>query len=251
MKYIASLILSFLILSCNNNTLDLEEEYKKKSFDAPTNDVDKQSYAIGLDFAVRLKQDSVEVNYDYLLKGIYDQLNDETTLISKTEFDSIMTSFINRSKSLESERQSKNIQSLAKKTAEAKRILPDFMKKYEETPGFYKDETGILYKIIKKADERLPTIEFTQTVVCHMVTTLSTGEQIDNSYKTNGGQPRLLKLDQLFDGLIEAIVKMRKGDKWTVVIPPNLAFGSTGDGRMIPGHVALVVDIEILDVMGQ
>ncbi len=47
-------------------------------------------------------------------------------------------------------------------------------------------------------------------------------------------------------GLEDAIMTMRKGQKATVSIPPELAWGARGHGK-VPPHSWMIVDVEILE----
>ena len=41
---------------------------------------------------------------------------------------------------------------------------------------------------------------------------------------------------------------MKPGDKWVVVLPPNLAYGESGAGGLIGPNEVLIFEIELLEV---
>lgn len=49
-------------------------------------------------------------------------------------------------------------------------------------------------------------------------------------------------------GLEEALLQMKIGDKAHVIIPPHLAYGMPGDGKMIPPDAILVYKIELKEL---
>jgi len=52
----------------------------------------------------------------------------------------------------------------------------------------------------------------------------------------------------VIDGWDQILQLMRPGDKWLVIIPPELAYGRKGSPPKIPGDSTLVFEMEILGV---
>ncbi|MBL8205090.1 MAG: FKBP-type peptidyl-prolyl cis-trans isomerase [Blastocatellia bacterium] len=48
----------------------------------------------------------------------------------------------------------------------------------------------------------------------------------------------------------EGVEAMRVGGKRKVTLPPDLAYGSTGDGRKIPPNATITFELELLKVQG-
>lgn len=46
-------------------------------------------------------------------------------------------------------------------------------------------------------------------------------------------------------GLQEALLKMRVGEKATIIVPSYLAFGTTGDGYCVPGSSSVIYNIKL------
>ena len=62
------------------------------------------------------------------------------------------------------------------------------------------------------------------------------------------GKPVTLKLAQVVTGWKEALKLMPAGSKWELVLPPSLAYGERGAGRVIGPNQALRFDLEVLEV---
>lgn len=56
---------------------------------------------------------------------------------------------------------------------------------------------------------------------------------------------------QMIPGFDEAVMNMKKGEKATVIIPFNLAYGAQSMGADIPAYSTLVFDIEVVDIKSQ
>ena len=85
-------------------------------------------------------------------------------------------------------------------------------------------------------------------VSVHYVGTLEDGTEFDNSL--NRGQPIefVLGKGMVISGWDEGIALMKEGGKATLVIPPELAYGSQGAGSVIPPNATLNFDVELVSV---
>ncbi|NJS14889.1 MAG: peptidylprolyl isomerase [Sphingopyxis sp.] len=55
-----------------------------------------------------------------------------------------------------------------------------------------------------------------------------------------------MAVGQVVPGFKQALKRMQKGGKYTIVIPPKLGYGSTAQGP-IPANSTLTFDVELLD----
>jgi FKBP-type peptidyl-prolyl cis-trans isomerase len=65
----------------------------------------------------------------------------------------------------------------------------------------------------------------------------------------NPDQPLRTRLGrgELIDGWEEALQKMHRGEKWLLIVPPEMGYGATGKPPAIPRQATLVFEIELLD----
>tara|TARA_B100001029_G_C15053313_1_gene452429 strand:+ start:320 stop:1156 length:837 start_codon:yes stop_codon:yes gene_type:complete len=85
-----------------------------------------------------------------------------------------------------------------------------------------------------------------QTVQVHYTGLLETGSKFDSSH--DRGRPFSFELGQgrVIKGWDEALALMSKGEKRTLIIPPNLGYGDRSTGR-IPPNSTLIFEVELID----
>lgn len=111
-------------------------------------------------------------------------------------------------------------------------------------PGVEKLDKGILYKVIKKGNQNLPSPSKSSVVTAHYTGSLITGKKFDSS---RGGTPPAFRLRDLIQGWIIAMQKMHPGDRWEIYLPAEMGYGKMNQPG-IPGGSTLVFDIELLAV---
>lgn len=87
-----------------------------------------------------------------------------------------------------------------------------------------------------------------KTVRVHYTGKLLDGKVFDSSHKRGEPIEFPLGVGRVIKGWDEGIAMMRVGGKAQLVVPPNLAYGSSGAGGVIPPNATLIFDVELVDV---
>jgi peptidylprolyl isomerase len=109
-------------------------------------------------------------------------------------------------------------------------------------------ESGLQYVKLVEGDGAQP--QQGQKVVVHYTGTLEDGTQFDSSRDRNRPFDFKLGIGQVIKGWDEGVGMMRVGDRWKLIIPPELGYGARGAGGVIPPNATLIFDVELLRIAG-
>lgn len=120
----------------------------------------------------------------------------------------------------------------------------NFLAERAKEEGVKELEKGLLYKVNTSGKGPSPTA--TDTVKVHYTGRLTNGTVFDSSVAR--GEPATFRVGGVIQGWQMALQKMKQGDKWTLYIPSDLAYGARGSQGAIGPHEVLVFDVELIEI---
>lgn len=111
--------------------------------------------------------------------------------------------------------------------------------------GYIQTSSGLKYKITKAVYSG-NTVKDGETHLYHYSCKLSDGTIIDNSYGSGPPYRSIIEKGRFLPGFYEALKLLKPGEKGSFILPPNLAYGSAGRGK-IPPKATLLYEIEVLN----
>jgi FKBP-type peptidyl-prolyl cis-trans isomerase len=215
-----------------------------KAATAPSSELstpkEKSSYALGMNIARGLLQQSIDVDTPSLLRGMKDTLSGSKPLLDDNEAQAALSQ-------LQHQVQIKQQEAMQKAAEENMTQGEAFLAANKVKQGVVALPSGLQYKIVAEGTGPKPTAS--DTVVCNYRGTLIDGTEFDSSYKR--GQPASFAVNQVIRGWTEALQMMPVGSKWQLFIPPNLAYGPRGAGGVIGPNATLIFEVELLSIKGR
>ena len=193
---------------------------------------DKVSYAIGLNIGMNFKKQNTDLSPDLLALGVKDALAGKPQMTTD-QIRETMTAF-------EKDMVEKQKQAGEKNRGEGEKFLAENKKKADVKTT----ASGLQYKVQKEGSGASPTA--TDTVTVNYRGTLIDGTEFDSSYKR--GEPTTFPVSGVIKGWTEALQLMKKGAKYQLFIPSNLAYGDRGAGADIAPNSTLIFEVELLDI---
>ncbi|HEB49473.1 MAG TPA: peptidylprolyl isomerase [Desulfobulbus sp.] len=116
----------------------------------------------------------------------------------------------------------------------------------QKWPEAHHTRSGMYYETLKEGEGEKPR-PGTTISVHYTGRLLLNGRKFDSSY--DRGEPIRFEVGtgRVIRGWDEALLHMKKGEKRTLIIPPELAYGNRGAGGVIPPGAWLVFDVELVD----
>lgn len=229
-KWIAILGVLFLVAQCTGEPQTPKEVTLKS-------DKDKVSYGIGVSVAKNFKQQGVEVDVEVMVKGLKDELSGAKLLIADEELAKTLTAY-------QKELRQKQVEAKKMAVEDNRKEGEAFLAENKKKEGVVTLPSGLQYKIIKAGEGKKPTAA--DTVEVHYRGTLINGTEFDSSQRA--GRPITFKVPGVIAGWQEALKLMPAGSKWQLFIPPQLAYGERGSGKVIGPNSTLIFEVELLAI---
>jgi FKBP-type peptidyl-prolyl cis-trans isomerase len=201
--------------------------------------LDKASYAIGLDIARNFKRADIELNLEALVQGFRDVASGADLALTDEQVGQVMMEF--------NQTIMAQMQQAQERASEESRVQgAAFLAEKEQEAGVQKTASGLLYEVVDEGSGKSPTAA--DTVRVHYTGTLIDGTQFDSSHQR--GRPAEFPVGRVIPGWTEALQLMKEGAHWKLYIPSNLGYGPDGNPQGgIPGNAVLVFDVQLLDVL--
>lgn len=207
---------------------------------------DRTSYAIGHDLAVatldRLQIDQVQFDRAALARGFMDVIDNKPAAFTDDEMTSALMVLERQVNELHARKRYDDdpvFRAFADETARKSR---EFIERFRADARSVTLPGGSAYRVRESGDGATPGPNDT-------IRAAFEARLIDGTLLGDGMEQRL-RVDSMVAGAQEIIQKMRVGDRWIVVIPPEQAFGLGGRPPEVGPNQAIIAEIHLLGIGG-
>ena len=194
--------------------------------------LDKISYAMGMQIG-KMKQSGFDIDPKRVIKGMEDSLQGKDSEFTDEEIDKAFEAY----------------KPIAR--AEMAKSGEKFLAANREKEGIKVLPSGVQYKVLASGKGASP--KATDTVKVHYKGRLIDGKFFDGSYTgdapTKRDKPAEFQLNGVIKGFKESLIKMKVGDRWTVYLPSDMAYGERGSPPTIGPHAVLIFDLELVEIL--
>jgi FKBP-type peptidyl-prolyl cis-trans isomerase FkpA len=199
--------------------------------DEPKTEEQKTLYAIGLVVARELATFSLTpAELEFVKQGLTDAVTGKTPLVTAEAYGQKVQELAAARRKVQGEK-------LAA-------VGKEYIEKAAKEKGAVKTASGLVYQSLKEGTGTAPGA--TDVVKVQYRGTFTDGKEFDSSYKR--GQPAEFTLNSVIKCWMEGVQMMKVGGKAKLVCPPQIAYGESGAGAVIPPNATLVFEVELLDV---
>ena len=216
------------LFSCENQVKEV------KSLET---ELDSVSYAVGLSMSSQLKNGFEDVNKEILIQAIRNGLDSTNLLLDSKSIQKTVQTYFQKIQ------QEKKKEELAKYEVYRKEGLA-FLEANKTKEGVKTTESGLQYVVLKEGKGKKP--KTTDRVKVHYHGTTVDGTVFDSS--VDRGTPSEFGVTQVIKGWTEGLQLMTVGSKYKFFIPQELAYGANPRPGIIKPYMALIFEVELLDI---
>jgi FKBP-type peptidyl-prolyl cis-trans isomerase FklB len=230
-QHVILFLLTAFLVGCATTEHPKELEYQLVS------DLQKSSYAQGVEHVKNLQKSQIPLDRSAFLAGIDDMLNHKVLRLNPKELqkglDWVFVQHVLYNQKLADENQAKG---------------KAFLNANKQKPGIVTLPSGLQYNILASGSGTKKPMLNDKAIVRYRICRLN-GEQLTVSGK-DVTSPSEIAVKDLTKGWKEAMLLMTEGDKWQLFVPAELAYGEAGaSGGGVQPNESLVYEVELVSII--
>jgi FKBP-type peptidyl-prolyl cis-trans isomerase FklB len=205
---------------------------------------DRINYSVGYElgrYLEGLKRQGTGIELEAVFRGVLDALSGAEPALSQAEIRKALDGLSGAITSTDDGVD--RVPAGAMPPARARGFVDDFAALNAGREGVVTLPSGVQYEVLRAGAGRSPQIG--DRVAVNYQGTLASGVVFDTTHEDGG--PMRVRIDEIVvPGLREALLLMKEGDQWRVVVPPSMGFGTSGNNLLRKRD--LIYEIELVSV---
>jgi FKBP-type peptidyl-prolyl cis-trans isomerase len=198
---------------------------------------DSASYAVGASVGRSIKDQDLDVDAELVASGMRDALAGTLKLTPEQ----LQVALMAMQQQAMEKMQARQAVAGTENAAKGEKFLAENKNK----PGITVTASGLQYKVNTEGTGKKPTKD--NVVKVHYTGKLLDGTVFDSSVER--GEPAEFPLSGVIAGWTEALQLMSVGSKYTIYLPPSIAYGERGAGGQIGPNATLIFDVELIEIV--
>ena len=204
-------------------------------------ETEKLNYSVGYQIGSDFKYQEMEVRAEAILRGIQDAMSGSNALMTRAEMRQTMADVGKKVADLKKKKRQQALDAYIEKNRQ-------FLVENGKKKGIITTDSGLQYRVIEQGGGGGKHPEADSKVLVHYSGRLIDGALFDSSRKRNRPFVFELGAGRVIKGWDLAILNMKPGEKRTLIIPPELAYGDEGRPPVIPALSYLIFDVELMAI---
>jgi len=201
-----------------------------------TNEETRLSYALGVIFGTGMQHDGFKVDVEVVSRGIQDGMAATNLMAAQNQARGVLADY---RKEMDAKEVQERLELARQNREQGKRFCET--NAYRE--GVSALPSGLQFRVLKSGEG--PWVDPKMIVKTIWRGTLIDGTEFQDTRKQLLGSEFDFEKQQVIAGLKEALPLMHVGDRWELVLPPDIAYGNAGYLNGIPPGATLIYDLEV------
>ncbi len=197
------------------------------------------SYALGFDSGSAIAGSKADIDINQVIRGLQDAYAKKQPVHTEAKMRDALAWL--------QQKVSTEVRAEFEKAVRDNKTKSDaFLAQNKAKPGVTTLPSGIQYRIIDAGSGAKPSAN--SEVQLHFRYSLSTGQELANTYSAPNAQPATFGVDKFpLPGIREVLPLMPVGSRWEVFLPADKAFGNDPRSPVGPAQ-ALVFDLKLVSI---
>lgn len=216
----------------------------------PVSDEEKTSYMLGANFARGIPPEVLQLNPEFVLRGITDVLEERASLLSVEDQHRMMNKLSVAMREHQQHRHTLMNQQHAAHLESVRTAGEKMLQENQAKDGVTVLPSGVQYQVMHSGNGNGKHPNAKDRLRIHYSAGFMTEAGVQEVANTFESAPAIITVGEVIEGWQEVLPLMQEGDQWQIAVPAAKAKGYPGtNGGEIPDTATLLYQVQLLEVL--